>query len=133
VTPAKRSGADQHAATADLDSPTPAELRAAIMWSQRLGQVFNIDIETCPILGESVRIIACIEDAKIIEKILTHLDAKTAENWKLQSAPVVSNDGLGSIPAVPIDPDVMRSDTNPVRSGDDRCVSRLCENSKMAR
>jgi len=38
--------------------------------------VFNIDIETCPACGGAVRLIACIEDFEVIEKILTHLDAK---------------------------------------------------------
>jgi hypothetical protein len=41
--------------------------------------VFGIDIETCPACGGALRIIACIEDPNIIEKILTHLDAKGAE------------------------------------------------------
>ena len=48
-------------------------------WAQRLKRVFGIDIETCPASGVTVRIIACIEDPDVIEKILTHLDAKTAE------------------------------------------------------
>jgi hypothetical protein len=41
--------------------------------------VFNIDIETCPVCGRTVRIIACIEDPEVIEKMLPHLDAKVAE------------------------------------------------------
>ena len=45
-------------------------------WMQRLKQVFNIDIATCRACGAAVRIIACIEDAVIIEKIITHLDKK---------------------------------------------------------
>ncbi len=39
-------------------------------------RLFGIDIETCPACGGAVRIIACIEDPEVIEKILTHLDAK---------------------------------------------------------
>ena len=46
--------------------------------AQRLKRVFNIDIETCRACGAAVRIIACIEDAVIIDKILTHLDRKAA-------------------------------------------------------
>ncbi len=49
-------------------------------WAQRLKRVFEIDIETCPACGGAVRIIACIEDPDIIEKILTHLDAKAVES-----------------------------------------------------
>ena len=55
-----------------------AERRASMSWAQRLKGVFGIDIETCPGCGEAVRIIACIEDPEVIEKILTHLDAKGA-------------------------------------------------------
>ena len=52
---------------------TPAERRAAMTWAQRLKRVFNIDISVCEQCGGSVRIIACIEDPIIIERILTHL------------------------------------------------------------
>ena len=96
VTPAKRGRGGQHARTADPEEPTPAERRAAmagffapakpaympslaITWAQRLKRVFGIDIETCPACGGAVRIIACIEDPVVIEKILTHLDAKEGE------------------------------------------------------
>ena len=48
-------------------------------WAQRLKRVFGIDIETCPACGGAMRIIVCIEDPAVIEKILTHLDAKAAE------------------------------------------------------
>jgi hypothetical protein len=46
----------------------------AITWAQRLKRVFNIDIETCSRCGGAVRVIACIEDPLVIDKILTHLD-----------------------------------------------------------
>ena len=48
-------------------------------WAQRLKRVFGIDIETCPACGGALRILACIEDPVVIEKILAHLDAKAAE------------------------------------------------------
>jgi hypothetical protein len=47
-------------------------------WAQRLKRVFGIDIEVCPACGGAMRIIACIEDPNVIEKILAHLDAKVA-------------------------------------------------------
>ncbi len=47
-------------------------------WAQRLKRVFHINIETCRARGGAVRIIACIEDPVVIEKILTHLDQKDA-------------------------------------------------------
>lgn len=48
-------------------------------WAQRLKRVFGIDIETCPACGGAMRIIACIEDPDVIDKILTHLDAKAPQ------------------------------------------------------
>ena len=47
-------------------------------WAQRLKRVFNVDIETCRQCGGTVKMIACIEDPVIIEKILTHLNEKAA-------------------------------------------------------
>ncbi len=43
--------------------------------SRSLKRVFGIDIRTCSACGGAVRLIACIEDAAVIEKILTDLDA----------------------------------------------------------
>jgi hypothetical protein len=57
---------------------TPVQRRAAMTWAQRLKRVFGIDIETCPACGGTLRIIACIEDPAVINKILTHLDSKNA-------------------------------------------------------
>jgi len=45
-------------------------------WAQRLKRVFNIEI--CKTCGGHVKIIACIEDPVVIEKILTHLERKDA-------------------------------------------------------
>ena len=78
VTPAKR-GKGNKARTADApETTTPAERRAAMTWAQRLKRVFNIDIETCNSCGGHVKIIACIEDPVVIDKILTHLGHKDA-------------------------------------------------------
>ena len=47
-------------------------------WAQRLKRVFRIDIETCEDCGGAVRVIACIEDPVVIEKILTHVERREA-------------------------------------------------------
>jgi hypothetical protein len=39
-------------------------------------RVFGIDIASCRACGGALRIIACIGDPVVIEKILTHLDKK---------------------------------------------------------
>src|SRR4030065_676571 len=55
---------------------TAAAGHAAMTWAQRLKRVFRIDIETCDHCGGAVKIIVCIEDPVVIEKILAHLDKK---------------------------------------------------------
>ena len=40
----------------------------------RKSAVFNIDIEACDVYGKKVKVIACIEDAVVIKKILDHLE-----------------------------------------------------------
>lgn len=45
-------------------------------WAQRLKRVFNIDVESCPRCGGPVKVIACIEDQTVIDKILAHLRDK---------------------------------------------------------
>ena len=45
-------------------------------WVQRLKRVFNIDIESCEYCGGHVKVIACIEDQPVIDKILSHLEKK---------------------------------------------------------
>ncbi len=47
--------------------------KPSLTWAQRLKRVFNIDIETCRECGGAVKVIACIEDPAVIQKILTHL------------------------------------------------------------
>ena len=78
VTKARRGKGATGQAAAQTDHSTPAKRRAAMSWAQRLKRVFNIDLETCAVCGGAMRIIACIEDAALIEKILAHLDAKAA-------------------------------------------------------
>ena len=78
VTPAKRGrGRKRHQPTGDnwLDK-TPAERHQSMTWMQRLKRVFNIDIETCERCAGQVKVIACIEDPAVIERILAHLNGK---------------------------------------------------------
>ena len=43
-----------------------------IPWARLLARVFNIDVEICPKCGGKMKIIAAIEDTKVIRKILDH-------------------------------------------------------------
>ena len=45
-------------------------------WAQRLKRVFSVDIELCGRCGGSLKVIACIEDQDIIDRILAHLREK---------------------------------------------------------
>ncbi len=71
VTPAKRGKGVKRIAITETRSP--AERPAAMTWAQRLKRVFSIDIKVCGRCGGSVRVIACIEDQNIIDRILAHL------------------------------------------------------------
>jgi hypothetical protein len=59
------------------EEATPAERCASMTWAQPLKRVFGIDVETCPACGGEVRIMACIEDPDVIEKILNHVEEKS--------------------------------------------------------
>ena len=58
---------------------SPAERHRAMTWMQRLKRVFNIDIEVCEHCGGQVKVIASIEDPKVIELILNYLRQKAAK------------------------------------------------------
>lgn len=77
VTPTKRGKGAMR--PADSDAVSPIERHAAMTWAQRLKRVFNIDIEVCGRCGGSARVIACIEDQDVIDRILTHLREKEQE------------------------------------------------------
>jgi len=85
VTPARRGKVNKPGRSDEPQEQTPVERRAAMTWAQRLRRVFaksrrypegDIDIKTCRECGGAVRIIACIEDPAVIEKILAHLQEK---------------------------------------------------------
>jgi len=57
---------------------TEPKKRRAMTWAQRLKRVFRIDIGTCESCGGAVRVIACIDDPLVIEKILTHIERRPA-------------------------------------------------------
>ena len=47
-------------------------------WAQRLKRVFNIDVSICQKCGGEAKVIACIEDQAVIDKILAYLIKKGA-------------------------------------------------------
>jgi len=56
---------------------------------------FKVDIETCPNCGGSVKILACIDDPPVIERILNHLAGKDLPGlWPESRAPPAASTGL---------------------------------------
>ena len=58
------------------EDKTPEQRHRAMNWAQRLKRVFNIDVSTCEKCGGDARVIACIEDQAVIDRILAHLIKK---------------------------------------------------------
>ena len=50
--------------------------RGKMSWAMRLKRVFNIDVTVCRHCQGAMRIIACIEDRQVINKILAHINRK---------------------------------------------------------
>ena len=79
-----------------VDSDKPYHARS-MSWAQRLKRVFNIDITQCEVCEKfNVKIIACIIDTSVINKILLYLDK--------QNLPEADNDSL--MPPLRAPPDV---------------------------
>ena len=54
--------------------------RYRMSWAERLKRVFNIDITICQHCQGNVRIIACIKDKSVIDKILSHINKKPGKS-----------------------------------------------------
>jgi hypothetical protein len=74
VTPPNRGKSAKRIANTDVHSP--AERHVAVSRAQRLRRVFTIDTEVCGHCGGSVKVIACIEDQDVIDRILAYLREK---------------------------------------------------------
>lgn len=59
--------------TLALDKLKEKNKKKSISWARLLKRIFNIDVETCSRCGGKVKIIAAIEDPKVIKKILEQL------------------------------------------------------------
>lgn len=69
--------------------PSASARQQSLSWAQRLKRVFAVDIETCRRCGGTLRVIASIEEAPVIERILAHLgrDAESADPAHPSRAP----------------------------------------------
>ena len=74
IVPAKKEQPQLAIAGPEADRDKPATSAKRISWARLLKRVFNIDISICPKCRGQIRIIAAIEDPKVIKKILEHID-----------------------------------------------------------
>ena len=75
ITPAGRGpGAERASADLSRDPAESAGRLASSGWARRLKRVFGIDIEACADCGGRLRIIACIEERRLVDSILAHLE-----------------------------------------------------------
>lgn len=70
------------------DKPSHKPSGYGMTWAQRLKRVFRIDIEKCEKCGGKMKVIACIEEPEVIDKILKHLGLDRATDPHNRSPPV---------------------------------------------
>jgi hypothetical protein len=73
VTPAKWGKCSKHC---EDDNKLLRQCHQSMIWVQRLKRIFNIDVLNYQKCGGEAKVIACIEDKEVIEKILHYLQAK---------------------------------------------------------
>jgi len=73
--------------------PNTEERRGKMSWAMRLKRVFNIEVTVCRHCQGAMRIIACIEDRQVINKILAHINRKQEP-----FAPVMTGTGIRAPP-----------------------------------
>lgn len=76
-----------------------------ISWARLLARVFDIDVETCPLCGGKTKIIAAIDDPKVIKKILEHLNLPTTPPplWPARGPPQPFQDEFQPPPQMDFD------------------------------
>ncbi len=55
-----------------IDDP-PVDVRRKANWARLIQKAYEVDPLECPICGATMRIIALIDDADVVERILKHL------------------------------------------------------------
>ena len=84
--------------TGETQQSSPDKPLAPMIWIQRLKRVFAIDIQTCPKCAGKLRVIACIENPKVIATILEHIRAREAAEPSQPRAPPPRTDHPDTTP-----------------------------------
>jgi len=83
VTPAQRGRGAATPPVSGADPTKPSTPRhVAMSWARRLKRVFGVEIECCARCGGQLKIIASIEEAQLIAKILSHLERAAPEQYQ---------------------------------------------------
>ena len=72
-----------------IESKTKPKSKSRVSWARLLKRVFDIDVTKCNKCGGQMKIIAAIEDPKVIKKILAHLGlpTKAPTPWPVRGPP----------------------------------------------
>jgi hypothetical protein len=82
------------AAANGLADKPQASIAKRISWARLLKRIFGIDVTTCPKCNGQIRIIAAIEEPKVIKKILDHMGLpSTAPRMHPARGPPASDQG----------------------------------------
>jgi hypothetical protein len=88
VTRAHRGRGARKPPVSGADPAKPLTPRhVAMSWARRLKRVFGVEIESCAHCGGKLKIIASIEEAQLIAKILSHLERAVAERYPSELPP----------------------------------------------
>lgn len=66
-------------------------------WGRLVTQVYEVDLLVCTCCGGPMRIIASIEQAELIEKLLTHLGLCAALSWSKGRHPRITHPSAPSL------------------------------------
>ncbi len=74
--------------------------KSKLTWARLLKRVFDIDVETCSRCGGKMKIIASIEDPRVIKKILSHLGlpSKPPMPWPARGSPSTEDFDIQQFP-----------------------------------
>ena len=84
IVPSARGAQKKKGQRAEGVEATPRHV--AMTWAQRLKRVFLIDVTICEHCGGALKIIACIEDKRTVQKILAHVEGATSPPGQLPPA-----------------------------------------------
>ena len=75
------------ASAVEVEPVAPSLQEARRPWAELLRRIFEIDPLRCPRCGHEMRIVACITQPRVIDRILTHLRRIATEPRRSRAQP----------------------------------------------